>query len=63
MENTVYVLACSHCNKIATEDEIVGKEDSDEAVTCTCGCTLMAAVKIPESMADESYLVVEGELE
>lgn len=61
MENTVYVLACAHCNKIATEEEIVGKEDSDEAVTCVCGCTEFAAVKLPEDLAEDSYLVVEGE--
>lgn len=61
MENNVYVLACAHCNKIATESEIDGKEDSDEAVTCICGCTQFAAVQLPESMAQEDYLVVDGE--
>jgi hypothetical protein len=55
----VYVLCCVACNRIATEDDIEGIEESDDPVTCVCGETKFAAVKLPEEMVLDEYLVTD----
>lgn len=61
MSNTVYVLACNSCNKIATENELTGEPEENGYVICICGCMQFEAVQLPEEMVQDGYLVVDGE--